>query len=219
MGSGRRRKAPPWNFGRSALCFRLEEYDFAFKIEESTSREPIPDGKRLPRTYGRSRGDDWYLAPTGKLTREGRGPGYEPLSLRDGKEPIDGRLEELVIRMYEVIAGQREADRIKAVREERTIAYLRKKDERRRLEEFEARRRRLSVIDLHEAADQTSRVSHWVRPPVLDRLCQRRAGYSYTVCVLIQLCYTRSDLGSKLDSERLDAPEASRPGFLIVDGS
>lgn len=138
------------NWRKDSLCFRWEGYDFAFKLEETSSRQPIPAGKRVPRTYSRYRGDDWYFAPTGKLTLEGRGPGYELLALRDGKELIEERLDDLVLRMYEVIAGQREVDRIKAVRQERTIAYLQKKDEARQLEEFEVRRRR----QLHAEARQ-----------------------------------------------------------------
>jgi hypothetical protein len=101
---------------KDRLCFKWEHYEFAFKLEESSSRQPIPPGQRRPGSLVRYQGDDWQLLPTGKLALEGRGPGYEAITLRDGKVPIEDRIEEVVLRMYEVVAAQREVDRIKARR-------------------------------------------------------------------------------------------------------
>jgi hypothetical protein len=155
---------------KDRLCLQWEGYEFAFKIEESSSRQPIPAGKRVPKTYSRYRGDDWYLAPTGKLALEGRGPGYEVLSLRDGKEMIEERLEELLERMYQVVVGQREVDRIKAVREERAIAYLRRQDSQRQLEEFELRRRRQLQVEARQHR-QAESLRHYIHHVELKEFC------------------------------------------------
>jgi hypothetical protein len=143
-------------------------YDFAFKVEEASSREVVTvrPGKRDRLRLSHYRGQDWHLVPTGKLTLEGRGPGYESLVVRDGKTLIEERIDELAMRMYEVIAAQREEDRVKAIREERTVAHLQKKDEARRAEEFEQRRRKQlrlearqfrQALALHQYIDAVAR--------------------------------------------------------------
>jgi len=122
---------------RSGLKIKWQNFVFYFRVEEASNRFEIPPDKRPKREYSWYR-DEYEYKPTGFMRLEVWGPGYGGMGMSDGKRrQLIERIDEIAKRMFFRAYEQTEKDRIEAIRTEKAIKYLQKKDEIRRAKEFE----------------------------------------------------------------------------------